>query len=364
MRHHDGTAMPEALRLTRAGRLMEAVAVLQRGLTSTAPAAPHPRPGAGAVPTIPVRWPSPVPQALARRLAGLLPGARTGGGRAPVAPGAGEVLRLSHSEAAGTRRFDLYVPPGGDGELRPVVVMLHGGSQDAADFAAGTGMNALADEHGFLVVYPEQSRAANSGGYWNWFSPADQYAGAGEPSIIAGLTARVLAEHGGDPDRTYVAGLSAGGAMAEVMAATHPGVYAAVGVHSGLAYRSAHDAGSAFAAMRTGGTPHRGPDVPLIVVHGDADRLVAPVNAQRLIASRRAGTPTATRVEEPGRRAATRIVVRDAAGGVTAESWLVHGGGHAWAGGHPGGSYTDPQGPDASAAMVAFFLSLRRRVSS
>jgi poly(hydroxyalkanoate) depolymerase family esterase len=357
MRHLDGTAMPEALRLTRAGRLTEAMAVLQRGPAATAPASssPHPRPDAGALPTPPVRSPGRGAAALGGRLAALLSGARTSGPRGP-ASGAGEVLRLSHTEAAGTRTFDLYVPPGGGGELRPVLVMLHGGSQDAADCAAGTGMNELADEHGFLVAYPEQPRAANPGGYWNWFSPADQYAGAGEPSIIAGITARVHAEHGGDPGRTYVAGLSAGGAMAEVMAATHPGLYAAVGVHSGLAYRSAHDAGSAFAAMRTGGTAHRGADVPLIVVHGDADRLVAPVNAQRLIASRRAGTPTATRVEEPGRRAATRTVVRDPAGEVIAESWTVHGGGHAWAGGRPAGSYTDPQGPDASAAMVAFFL--------
>ncbi|MHA6782090.1 extracellular catalytic domain type 1 short-chain-length polyhydroxyalkanoate depolymerase [Pseudonocardia saturnea] len=364
MRHHHGTAMPEALRLTRAGRLIEAVAVLQRGLTPTAPATPwpHPRPGPGAVPAMPVRWRSTLPAALAGRLSGLLPGARTGGGRAPATPGAGEVLRLSHTEAAGARAFDLYVPPGRAGQTLPLVVMLHGGSQDAADCAAGTGMNALADEHGFLVAYPGQSRAANAGGYWNWFSPAHQRAGAGEPSIIAGITARVHAEHGGDPERTYVAGLSAGGAMAEVMAATHPNVYAAVGVHSGLAYGCAHDAGSAFAAMRTGGTPRPGADVPLIVVHGDADRLVAPVNAQRLLASRRPGSTTTTRVTEPGRHPATRSVVH-ADGVVVAESWTVHGGGHAWAGGDPAGSYTDPHGPDASAAMVAFFLA-RRRVSS
>ncbi|QJY48926.1 alpha/beta hydrolase family esterase [Pseudonocardia broussonetiae] len=344
MRHHYGTAMPEALRLTRSGRLAEAVAVLQN---SGGPAG----------------LPSALPTAVADRLRAVMgsgaPRARGGRGR-PASPGAGETVRLHHTEAAGTRQFDLYVPPGHTGRPRPLLVMLHGGSQDAADFAAGTGMNALADEHGFLVAYPEQSRSANSGGYWNWFSPADQRAGSGEPSIIAGITARVLAEHGGDPARTYVAGLSAGGAMAEVMAATHPHVYAAVGVHSGLAFGCAHDAMSAFSAMRTGGASRPGADVPLIVVHGDADRLVAPVNAQRLVASRRAGTPTATRVAEPGRRPATLTVVRDPAGSVIAESWTVHGGGHAWAGGDPAGTHTDPQGPDASAAMVAFFLARGR----
>lgn len=376
MRHDDGTGMPAALQLTRAGRLTEAVVALQRTLRAVSPAddpgQPTGRPAAYADRLRTVLSGGGLPGAalLGRTIPGaaLRGGALSGGGRRrradPTTAGDGEVRRLSHVEAAGTRRFDLYVPPGGEGRTLPLIVMLHGGSQDAADFAAGTRMNALADEHGFLVAYPEQSRAANQGGYWNWFSPADQRAGAGEPSIIAGITQRVQAENGGDPDRTYVAGLSAGGAMAAVMAATHPEMYAAVGVHSGLAYGCARDAGSAFAAMRTGGTPRPGGDVPLIVVHGDADRLVSPVNAERLLASRRPGAATAERVVEPGRRAATRSVVRHPTAGVVAESWTVHGGGHAWSGGDPAGSYTDPQGPDASAAMVAFFLGRRRGVSS
>lgn len=269
------------------------------------------------------------------------------------------------SNGAGQRQYKLYVPAVYNSEPLPLIVMLHGCTQNADDFAAGTRMNEMAERHGFIVVYPNQSQAANHSTCWNWFKPADQQRDQGEPSLIAGITREVMARYRVDPARVYVAGLSAGGAMADIMLKTSPDLYAAACVHSGLACGSAKDLPSALAAMK-GGKVHRNgshvePQRPLIVFHGDADTTVHPSNATALLAGFDAGVTT---VDAPPHTAGTASSQRGctvqrlvAPNGVEAESWSIHGAGHAWAGGSQRGSYTDPSGPDATAEMLRFFLA-------
>ena len=269
---------------------------------------------------------------------------------------------LTYNAPAGTRRYKLYIPAGHDGSPAPLVVMLHGCTQSPDDFAAGTRMNDLAEERGFLVAYPEQTQAANQQKCWNWFQAGDQKRDAGEPALIAGITRQIIADHAADPKRVFVAGLSAGGAAAAIMGQRYPDLYAAVGVHSGLACGAARDMGSAFAAMHGGAPVVAGKRVvPTIVFHGDRDSTVAPVNGERVLEQAKAGIAaeivTSGGVSPKG-VAYTRTVHREADGRERLESWRIHGAGHAWSGGGANGSYTLPAGPDASAEMLRFFLNV------
>ena len=312
------------------------------------------------------------PRALLDRLVGKL---RPEVAPAPVAPDPdagtleGEFIAGSFSHRAGTRPYKLFIPAKHTGEPRPLVVMLHGCAQSPDDFASGTRMNNLAARDGFLVLYPGQTRAANATGCWNWFKREDQGREQGEPALLAAMTRDVMARYDVDPRRVYVAGLSAGGAMAAVLASTHPELYAAVGIHSGIPVGAAHDLPSALAAMKGMPSPVRvaggtsGATIPAIVFYGDRDTVVHPRNGERVVGEALAhgkadGAAPVERGHAPGGHTYSRTVHRDADGRPVLESWVVHGGGHAWFGGSHAGTYTDPRGPDASEAMLRFFLEV------
>jgi poly(hydroxyalkanoate) depolymerase family esterase len=284
----------------------------------------------------------------------------------------------SYSNAAGTRPYKLYVPadPANSGDGAPLIVMLHGCQQNPDDFAAGTGMNQAAGRQGCLVLYPGQTRGANAGRCWNWYNPTDQQRGQGEPALIAGMVAELRRSYRIDPRRIYVAGLSAGGATAAIMADAYPDLFAACGVHSGLACGAAHDMGSALAAMHAGaagGHTAGAMDsdrsavraVPLILFHGDRDSTVNPRNADELASQLLHAIPhaslhtTSLRGQVPNGHAWHSTRYENGSGEVVLERWVVEGAGHAWSGGRGAGSYTDPAGPDATAEMLRFFLAHR-----
>ena len=294
---------------------------------------------------------------------------------------AGQFTGAVFRNAAGQRDYKLYVPEGRPQGLVPLVVMRHGCKQDPDDFAAGTRMNQLADQQTLLVLYPAQTRSANPYACWNWFNRRDQQRDAGEPSMIAGMIKEVVARHPVDPRRVYVAGLSAGGAMAMILAHTYPELLAAAGVHSGLPHAAAQDMITALGVMKRGAAPRVAParakasakgagvkaGVPLIVFHGDHDKTVHPLNGEHVVEQALAwahaakphdlGHPVVQAGRVPGGHAYTRTIHTDRAGHVQVEHWLVQGSGHAWSGGDAKGSFTDPLGPDASAEILRFFLA-------
>lgn len=391
MRNLRLPGMAEATRLTREGRLGEAMALIQRAVRGgPAPethAETHAEPGARPGP---VRLPPPdaAPPAgpahrfkpadfkpadfmpadlqetlrealreVGRKVGPLFEGVTEPAPRPRPDSEPGRFLDLSFANAEGQRAYKLYVPSGYDGRPVPLVLMLHGCTQNPDDFAAGTGMNGVAEAETFLVAYPAQTAAANHARCWNWFVTADQRRDQGEAALIAGIARAVMAEYAVDAARVYVAGLSAGGAAAANLAAAYPDLFAAVGIHSGLCAGAAHDLPSALRAMRQGGeggAPLRDP-LPTIVFHGDQDGTVHPRNGEAIIAATGATPLREEAGVSPGGRAWRRSILADRRGRPAHEHWVVEGSGHAWSGGTAAGSYTDPQGPDAAREMWRFF---------
>jgi poly(hydroxyalkanoate) depolymerase family esterase len=283
------------------------------------------------------------------------------------APDLGErFLRRAYRGPAGALNYRLYIPADHERRELALVLMLHGCLQDPEDFACGTKMNDLAEEFGLIVAYPHQPRRANPQGCWNWFDRRHQNRGSGEPAKLAGLAQALAKEFDVRRERVFAAGLSAGGAMAEILAAAYPDVFDAVGIHSGLPYKSAGDVPSAFAAMKGTAAFDPAPLAPSgrncrkIIFHGLADETVNPVNGERILDEVERSDTSFTRSDldwpiEGGR--VSRIALKDPDGRPVAEEWLVEGGGHAWFGGDSRGSYTQAVGLDASRVMVRFFLA-------
>ena len=360
MKDQMQAAMAEATRLTRAGRLAEATALIQRTLGGiSAPIDRFTRadvPDEAGVRVVEITPTLPEPAIQVETEASY------------SSPSRVKFVDGAYSNTAGTRSYKLYIPRNYTGQAVPLIIMLHGCTQNAVDFAAGTRMNMFAEEKTFLVAYPEQDFSANSSKCWNWFQPDDQQRDMGEPSLIAGITRQIMNSYHVDINRVYVCGMSAGGAMAVIMAVTYPDLYAAVGVHSGLAYRAASDVRSGMKAMRQG--PGQSMQrlttvIPLISFHGDRDTTVSPVNADSLLKQwlqatdperdRSAYSTKVERGQAVGGRAYTHSIYHIANGQVIAEKWLIHQAGHVWSGGSSDGSFTNPQGPDASSEMVRFF---------
>lgn len=360
MSDNFAAAMREATSLTRAGNLHEATQLIQTALrrrlgdgANTAMAAPAERLGSAAM----------VIDVLARELPEMPtvePTPAHGPSLAPDGVSTG-FFPGHYAGPAGQRPYKLFVPPRAGTRPMPLIVMLHGCTQDPDDFAAGTAMNEAAAAQGFYVLYPAQTAKANPQRCWSWFKHNHQARGRGEPAILAGMTQQIFAQHAIDEGQVYVAGLSAGGAMAAILGAAYPDIYAAVGVHSGLAPGSATDLPSALAAMQGAGmpVPATPSGMPTIVFHGDADTTVHPKNGAMVIASNVAISATTVdrqAVHGHGGRSCTRTTYRLPDGRTVAEHWVVHGSAHAWSGGRTRGSYTDAQGPDATAAMLRFFF--------
>ncbi|MEO5579082.1 MAG: PHB depolymerase family esterase [Gemmatimonadaceae bacterium] len=297
------------------------------------------------------------------------------------ATAAGKFVWREITTDGGVRRYRLYLPSGYHGKRAfPLVVMLHGCTQDADNIARGTRMNSAADARKFVIAYPEQPASANALRCWNWFAPAHQQRDRGEPALIAGITRQVMKDTNIDSARVYIAGVSAGAAMALTLMYSYPDLYAAIGMHSGIAYGVAGSVGEGVKVMGAGaGEPGvlggtaarvmggRARAIPAIVFHGGADAVVKVVNSGQVVSQLRdanvlagkmnaaaASAPVIQRGETSGGFHYSRLVFGSGAGVI--EQWTVDELGHAWSGGSPEGTYTDARGPDATAEMLRFFL--------
>jgi poly(hydroxyalkanoate) depolymerase family esterase len=327
----------------QSGPMKEVLATIEQALGHTSPAGQGLAPG-----SIPPVAPAPSSFAPAR-----------------IFSASGMENRVIHHGGA-SRRYALFVPSRQPVAPAPLLVMLHGCKQNPEDFARGTRMNRLAEEHGFLVAYPEQARLDNGGNCWNWFVPRQQERDGSEPTQVAQIVHEVMRLHPVAPGAVYVAGLSAGAAMAVVLGQAYPELFSGVAAHSGLPMGSAHSVSSAFAAMRgksgSGRSRSAVHPVPTLVIHGDADKTVAPSNGQGIVdqalaafGESRPALQRISRFERNNPALSQCHQYLDASGRCQIEQWIVPGGAHTWFGGDPSGSYTASHGPDASALIAAFF---------
>lgn len=289
-----------------------------------------------------------------------------------------QFIEGSYANFSGTLKYHLFIPKGFRAGM-PLLVMLHGCNQDAETFATGTRMNDHAENLGFMVLYPDQSGFSNMNKCWNWYQSINQYRNMGEPAVIAGMTQEIMATYQIDPHKVYIAGMSAGAAMAYIVGRVYSDIYAAIGVHSGLLYRGINNVFSALAAMKTGsgqmpnseelredkstttGEPNTVArhDQPLIIFHGDQDTTVDLQNAVDLMAYHHQNNQFKEHhyEETSDHYDHTRTTYQNKQGKNLAEQWIIHGAGHNWSGGNTEGNFTDANGPDASLEMMRFFMA-------
>jgi poly(hydroxyalkanoate) depolymerase family esterase len=297
--------------------------------------------------------------------------------------------QYQYKDATGDHPYFVYTPTTyHPGTAVPLLIMLHGCSQTAADFAAGTGMNDLAEQYGFIVVYPQQKRISNRTLCWNWFKSSHQFRDRGEPALIAHMVQAVsenTSQWTIDSSRVYVVGASAGAAMAVILGATYPDIFAAIGVHSGVEYQAVTNIIGGLKVMFGGG-----PDpvkqgrrayeamgsytrmMPTIVFQGTRDKIVHPINGDQVVQQWMQTNhlasdglyvadfhnPTTTTFGQvPEGYAYTVSTWKDHAGKEVQQYWKILGLAHAWSGGNPAVSYTDPEGPNASEAIYQFFMN-------